>query len=383
MSKVTSAESLEALPGIEAHPHARVVLGRALSPTGAPSHAYLFHGPTGTGKRAVARGFAAALLADGSNDPSDVAARVARGSHPDLIWVKPSGAAEMLVSDIDEPVIVGATRTPFESSRRVFVIEAAHTMNDQAANRMLKTLEEPASFVHLILLAERPEDVLPTIASRCQPVRFDQLSSELIQARLEAQGVEQDTAAACARLALGDAELAHWLTGEEGQQLRANAESYVRAALRGATAKRPWTALLSGAKTAGERAAEELKARVAAELEFLPKKEHRRHQREGAEAERRAERRTRTLTLDRGLRLSEQWLRDLWCQSQQTPELIYAVDRRQALQDDGAQLDPVRLRAGIELTTDTRLRLALNISEELALEALAYRLEGLLAAADN
>ncbi len=72
----------------------------------------------------------------------------------------PSGAAEMLVADIEEPVVAAATRTPFESARRVFVIEAADTMNDQAANRMLKTLEEPPAFTHLLLLADRREDVL-------------------------------------------------------------------------------------------------------------------------------------------------------------------------------------------------------------------------------
>ncbi len=69
--------------------------------------------------------------------------RVQRGTHPDLTWVTPSGAAEMLVSDIDEPVVAAAARTPFEASRRVFVIEGAETMNEQAANRLLKTLEEP------------------------------------------------------------------------------------------------------------------------------------------------------------------------------------------------------------------------------------------------
>ena len=61
--------------------------------------------------------------------------RIARGAHPDLTWVTPSGAAEMLVADIEEPVVAAATRTPFESARRVFVIEAVETMNDQAANR--------------------------------------------------------------------------------------------------------------------------------------------------------------------------------------------------------------------------------------------------------
>src|SRR5207302_9671369 len=88
------------LPGIEAHPHARAVLTAALRSSSGPSHAYLFHGPHGAGKRAVARAFAAALLAEGAPDADEVVARVARGSHPDLTWVTPSGAAEMLVADV-------------------------------------------------------------------------------------------------------------------------------------------------------------------------------------------------------------------------------------------------------------------------------------------
>src|SRR5271170_879807 len=188
MPDVTVADPVELLPGIDAHPHARAVLLPALKPHGRPSHAYLFHGPAGTGKRALARAFAAALLEQGARSPDTVAERVMRDSHPDLTWVTPSGAAEMLVADIEQPVVAAATRTPFESARRVFVIEGADTMNDQAANRMLKTLEEPPAFTHLLLLADRREDVLPTIASRCQPVRFDPLPSALIARRLAALG---------------------------------------------------------------------------------------------------------------------------------------------------------------------------------------------------
>ena len=79
------------------------------------------------------------------------------------------------MADIEQPVVAAATHTPFESARRVFVIEGADTMNDQAANRMLKTLEEPPAFTHLLLLADSREEVLATIASRCQHVRFDPL----------------------------------------------------------------------------------------------------------------------------------------------------------------------------------------------------------------
>src|SRR5262249_1970438 len=106
-----NADATTALPGIDMHTHARALLPPALSARRA-SPAVLFPGPSGTGKRAIARGFAAALLMEGARDPDGVAERVARGSHPDLSWVTPSGAAEMLVSDIEEPVVAAATRTP-------------------------------------------------------------------------------------------------------------------------------------------------------------------------------------------------------------------------------------------------------------------------------
>jgi DNA polymerase III subunit delta' len=364
---------------VEAQPHARAVLLPALRGAAALSHAYLFHGPAGTGKRAAARAFAAALLAEGARTPGTVADRVARDCHPDLTWVVPSGAAEMLVSDIEEPVVAASSRTPFESARRVFVIEQADAMNDQAANRMLKTLEEPPSFAHLLLLTDRREDVLPTIVSRCQLVRFDPLAVAVIAAGLE--GVQELRAQACARLALGDARLAALLAGEEGASLRASAEQFARSALAGRTEQRPWVGLLEVSRAAGAAAAEEVARRMEAELEFAPAKERRRLQREGMEAGRRVERRTRTRTLELVLRLVELWLRDVMCMCEGAEEMVHAVDRREELEQDGAGRDPVRVRAGISLVGDTRLSLALNVSEELALEALAYRLQALTAPA--
>ncbi len=381
MAGVTISDPASALPGVDAHPHARAVLAPAMRASGSPSHAYLFHGPPGTGKRAIARAFAAALLAEGARDPDSVGERIARGSHPDLTWVRPSGAAEMLVADIEEPVVAAATRTPFESARRVFVIEGVEAMNDQAANRMLKTLEEPPAFVHLLLLTDRREDVLATIASRCQPVRFDPLPATRIAESLE--GSEPRRAQACARLALGDARLAARLASEQGMALRASAEGFARAALAGATGERPWLAMLAAAKAAGTSAGERAQERLTGELELVPAKERKRYEREGLEARRRGERRARTQALDLTLRLAELWLRDVMCVCEGAPELAYAVDRAEELGEDARDRDGERLREGIELVQDTRLRLSVNVSEELALEALAYRLQSLLARADG
>jgi DNA polymerase III subunit delta' len=378
MAAVTLADPTDVLPGLEDHPHARAVLGPALAPGGSPSHAYLFHGPSGSGKRDVARAFAAALLSGETDEAGAIAQRIERGAHPDLTWVAPSGAAEMLVGDIDEAVVAAAARTPFEAARRVFVLEGVHAMNDQAANRMLKTLEEPPSFVHLLLVTDRREDVLATIASRCQQVRFDPAAPERMAAGLA--GVGGERALACARLALGDGRLAGELASERGEELRGVVELFVRSLLAGRSGERRWIALLDLARAAGTGAGEEAEQRLERELELLARGERRRREREGQEARRRGERRARTRTLDLALRLAELWLRDVLCVCAGAPELIHAVDRREAVEEDAGGRDGVCVREGIELISDARLSLAVNVSEELALEALAYRLEELLLA---
>jgi DNA polymerase III subunit delta' len=367
--------SAATLPGIDEHPHARALLVPALPP-GEASHAYLFHGPAGAGKRAVARAFAAALLADGAPDPREASERVARGTHPDLTWVVPSGAAEMLVSDIDEPVVAAAARTPFESRRRVFVIESAETMHDATANRLLKTLEEPAEFVHLILLTSRPGEVLPTVASRCQHVRFEAPSAARLRERLVAAGVEAGAAEACARLALGDGERASALALGEGPGLRAAAETFAVASIAGELDEAPWTALLELAKAAGELTAAELEEAHRSEIEFVARADRARHEREHSERVRRAQRRSSAATLELGLALVELWYRDAGMIVEGAPELVHATDRIAALEATAAGRSPRALHRALELVVDTRERLALNVTEELALEALAYRLAG-------
>jgi DNA polymerase III subunit delta' len=371
------------LKDLQRHPNANAVLAPALEPDGKPSHAYLFHGPGGSGKREIARQMAATLLAQGAADEASAHARALAGSHPDLTWVVPSGAHEILVSDIDGPVVAAASRTPFESTRRVFVIESADQLGDQAANRMLKTIEEPPSFVHMILIADRLADVLPTIRSRCQVVRFDAPSAQQITDQLIAAGVTGETALAYARLSLGDAGVANELATAEGTLLRDYAQELVRRALAGEAAQAaPWTALLEAVKARGERVRIELEERAAAEIAMYPKKEQKRVEGEWTDRVRRGRRRVETEALDLALSLAETWLLDLASLAWGASDLVRNSDRLALLQADaevGRGSDPQALRRAVELVEDTRLRLPLNVSEDLACEALTYRLERVLA----
>jgi DNA polymerase III subunit delta' len=370
------------LSELERHPHARAVLSAALD-GGEASHAYLFHGPGGAGKRAMARELAAELLAEGSPDPDGARARVRSGAHPDLTWVTPSGAHEILVSDIDGPVISAASKTPFESSRRVFVIERVDELGDEAANRMLKTLEEPASFVHLILLTDRLGDVLPTIRSRCQLVRLEPPGPEQVAAGIEELGVSPDVALACVRLALQDADRGRELASEEGMKLRAAAERFARTALAGGMASaKPWTELLAAVRVRGEAAGAELESQAVADLELIPRKERKRAEGEWSERIRRIRRRVQTGALDLALQVVALWFADLASLAWGAEELVRNCDRMEELRADAASeggSDPARLRIAIELVEETRVRFQLNVSEDLACEALAYRLEETLA----
>jgi DNA polymerase-3 subunit delta' len=106
-------------------------------------------------------------------------------------------------------------------------------------------------------------------------------------------------------------------------------------------------------------------------VELVPKKERRRVEREGAERLKRAQRRATQAALDHGLELAGLWLRDLACVAVGAEDLVHNTDRLEQLREDAAPRD---FLAGQELVEETRRRLDLNVSEELALEQLAYRL---------
>jgi DNA polymerase-3 subunit delta' len=372
-------------PLLEATEHqarARVALNAALAE---PSHAYLFSGPRGSGKRAAARSFAAEILADGAADPEDARRRALLdpSPHPDLVWLAPAGAQHM-VEEVRERVIRASAYRPFEGGRRVFVIEAAEAMRDESQNALLKTLEEPPDFVHLILLSSDGEGLLETVASRCQTVEFAPLPAEVLERELadgrkvplyggESSRRPEEVAAA-ARLAAGDLERGLLLLGDRGRELRAEAERCVAAAVAGECAGAPWKSLLDRAQAAGE----DVEAATREALEEEAKAGLKRSAKEIGDGAKRAGRRRRTEILELGFELCATWLRDLAAVGAGAEEVVFNRDRLERLRAQATDVDAVAARQGASLVQETRRGLELNVSEELALEALFFRLENLL-----
>jgi len=189
---------------------AKQLLRRSLA-TGRVPHGYIFKGPEGVGKRLFARGVAATINCRETKQPgrSGGAAcgvcssckKFRSSNHPDFQVVSP----EKGVIKIDQ--IRQLTRElsypPYESAMRVVVLEDVQTMRREAANSLLKTLEEPPENNLLILTADSSQEILATLTSRCQVVPFSQLNIDDTVAILVQQGIDRESAVLLARLSEG------------------------------------------------------------------------------------------------------------------------------------------------------------------------------------
>lgn len=184
---------------------AKRMLSRSLA-AGRVPHAYIFKGPEGVGKRLFAKGVAAAV---NCRDKERIGAcgvcssckKFRSMNHPDFQVVSP----EKGVIKIDQirRLTKELSYPPYESAMRVVVLEDVQTMRREAANSLLKTLEEPPENNLLILTTETSQEILATLTSRCQVVPFTQLSVEDTVTILVQQGVEREAARLLARLSEG------------------------------------------------------------------------------------------------------------------------------------------------------------------------------------
>jgi len=175
-----------------------------------PAQAYLFVGPSNVGKATAARRFAAALI---GGDDGDVVRRAKQGLHPDLILVAPEGRTSITV-DQARSIVSSAVRSPLEADRKVFLLEEASMLNDQAANALLKTIEEPIASTTFVLVAESEHDLPSTVASRCRTIVFGRVPEDEIAAGLVEQGIDPDRASEAAKISGGRPGLAIALATE-------------------------------------------------------------------------------------------------------------------------------------------------------------------------
>ncbi|MGH3236491.1 MAG: DNA polymerase III subunit delta', partial [Streptosporangiaceae bacterium] len=181
---------------------AAVLAGQRPEP-GVMTHAWLFTGPPGSGRSVAARAFAAALLCDdGGCGECPCCRQVLAGTHADLLLIRPEGLSYKVKQTRD--LVLRAAGKPTGGRWQVVLFEDADRCTEQAANALLKAIEEPAPRTVWLLCAPSAEDLASTIRSRCRVVTLVvPASSAVAKVLIERDGIEPARALAAARAAQG------------------------------------------------------------------------------------------------------------------------------------------------------------------------------------
>jgi DNA polymerase-3 subunit delta' len=201
---------MSALREVRAQDGAVQALARAQK-QGRIASAYLFDGPSGVGKELAAIAFATDVVAAG--DPH-IVDRIEADAHPDVRVFRPrdEGKRNIQVEVLRSEILPLAQFAPFEATSTFFIFPEADVsfpgFQPEAANALLKTLEEPRPNVHFILTSERADSLLPTIRSRCQRIRFGRLPDSVLRSILAAENLPEETVDAAIALCAGRADVA-------------------------------------------------------------------------------------------------------------------------------------------------------------------------------
>jgi DNA polymerase-3 subunit delta' len=342
---------------------AKRLLGAALAD--GPAHAYLFHGPPGVGKREAALAFAGALLGDRG--------RVERKAHPDLYVLEPLG--DQIRIDAVRDLRRDLHMRPFEAERRVYLVFGADTLNDEAADALLKDLEEPPPYAVIVLVADDLGPIAETIRSRCQLIPFRRLSERAVREALaeRAPGLAPEELTALARVAAGRLDRAQRLLDPAAVERRAALVSTARAVYREPDfeASDAAASVLAGAQAVGEAAREREEQELAA-LD-VP-------QREADQRLRRAQRGAERDEVLAELEELAAWYRDLVVVAAGADAAVIHYDRLDDLRADGTRERMAAAERAAEIVRDVWRDLEeFQLNASLALEALFLRLRRELA----
>ena len=328
--------------------------------TDGPAHAYLLHGPAGVGKRIAAFSFAAALLGDER--------RVEARTHPDLYVLEPLG--EMIRIDDVRALRRDLHMRPFEAERRVYLVLGAERLNEDAADALLKDLEEPPPYAVLVLVASELGPLPPTILSRCQLVPFRRLPERAIRNWIAARSPERpdEEIRALARAAGGRLDRATRLLDPAAAERRDALIAAARAVYLDAGFE-PGDAAAVLLDAANARA-QEAKEREQEALDGLGLPE-----REAAQRVRRAGFGAERDELLAGLEGLETWYRDVVVVGAGAEQAALNADRLDELRADVAlDLGDGPERAAEAVRETWRILEEFNLNASLALEALFVRL---------
>jgi DNA polymerase-3 subunit delta' len=344
-------------------PEAKRLLRAALAE--GPAHAYLLHGPRGVGKGRAALAFAGELL----GDPD----RAARRAHPDLYVLEPLGD-QIRIDDV-RALRRDLHMRPFEAQRRVYVIVAADTLNEDAADALLKDLEEPPPYAVILLLANDLGPLPETIRSRCQLVPFRRLSEKAVRAEIDARAPElpAEERTALARVAAGRLDRVARLLDPAAAKRRETLLEVARSVYLdpGFDASTAADALMAGVEERGAEARE----LAEAQLVHLDLSE-----READQRLRRTERGAEREELLAALEELAVWYRDLVVVAAGAEAAVLHSDRLDALAGDATRERMLGAERACELVRETwRALEEFQLSAGLALEALFLRLRRELA----
>lgn len=325
-----------------------------------PAHAYLFHGPAGVGKRKTALAFAGELLGDRG--------RVERKAHPDLYVLEPLG--DQIRIDEIRTLRRDLHMRPFEAAWRVYLIVSAHLLNAEAADALLKDLEEPPEYAIILLLADELGPLPETIRSRCQPIAFSRLSDRAVRAVVDAwaPGLSPERATAVTRVAGGRLDRAERLLDADAAARREELLSIARSVYSDPGFSAP---LAAGRvlELVSEGAAE-AKERAGKDLEWLDLTE-----READLRRRRTELGAQREGVLEALEELAAWYRDLICVAAGAGNVVAHYDHLPQLTEDASTERMAGAERAVELVRETwRGFEELNLQPKLALEALLVQL---------